>query len=130
MDKQYVKRQLATFALSMFRKDFFGIYHGSLSAKLDTNLFTINTKNAIFDSISEQSLIDLFYNKDYRWKEASIDASIHQGIYRQISDAKFITFTMPPLYHRVFAESLHHHSQRLFRIQRIWKNHHLRSQKV
>jgi len=96
MDKQYVKRQLSTFALSMFRKDFFGIYHGSLSAKLDTNLFTINTKSAIFDSINEESLIDLFYNKDYRWKDASIDASIHQGIYRQISDAKFITFTMPP----------------------------------
>ena len=96
MDKQYIKRQLATFALSMFRKDFFGIYHGSLSAKLDTNLFTVNTKNAIFDSINEESLIDLFYNKDYRWKDASIDASIHQGIYRQISDAKFITFTMPP----------------------------------
>lgn len=105
MDKQLVKRQLASFALSMFRKDFFGIYHGSLSAKLDTNQFTVNTKNAIFDSISEESLIDLFYNKDYRWKDASIDASIHQGIYRQISDAKFITFTMPPF---TTAFSLHH----------------------
>ncbi|MGD9969439.1 MAG: class II aldolase and adducin N-terminal domain-containing protein [Sulfuricurvum sp.] len=96
MDKQYIKRQLKSFALSMFRKDFFGIYHGSLSAKLDTNLFTINTKNAIFDSLSEENLIDLFYNRDYRWKDASIDASIHHGIYRQISDAKYITFTMPP----------------------------------
>lgn len=96
MDKQNIKRQLASFALSMFRKDFFGIYHGSLSAKLDINLFAINTRNAIFDSIGESNLIELFYNKDYRWKEASIDALIHHGIYRQISDAKYITFTMPP----------------------------------
>jgi len=105
MDKAYIKRQLASFALSMFRKDFFGIYHGSLSAKLDTNHFTINAKNAIFDSIGEHNLIELFYNKDYRWKEASIDASIHHGIYRQISDAKFVTFTMPPF---TTAFSLHH----------------------
>lgn len=96
MDKHTTKKQLSTFALSMFRKDFFGIYHGSLSAKLDVDRFTINMKNAIFDSIREENLIDLFYNKDYRWKDASIDASIHHGIYRQISDAKFVTFTMPP----------------------------------
>lgn len=96
MNKQNIKRELSSLTLSMFRKDFFGIYHGSISAKLETNLFTINTKDAIFDTINEEHLIDLYYKKDYRWKEASMDASIHLGIYQNISDAKFISFTMPP----------------------------------
>ncbi|HFU74174.1 MAG TPA: hypothetical protein ENK65_01320 [Helicobacteraceae bacterium] len=96
MNKEHIKKELASLTLSMFRKDFFGIYHGSISAKLESNLFTINTKDAIFDTINESNLIDLFYKKDYRWKEASMDASIHLGIYQNISDAKFISFTMPP----------------------------------
>lgn len=96
MNKDNVKDQLSSLALSMFRKDFFGIYHGSLSAKLESNLFVINTRDAIFDSFDAQSMIELYYNKDYRWNDASIDADIHLNIYRQITDAKFITFSMPP----------------------------------
>lgn len=92
-------------ALSMFRKDFFGIYHGSISAKLENNLFLINTRDTVFDAINDKSLIELYFNKDYRWKAASIDSSIHLGIYKQISDAKYITFTMPPF---TTAYSLHH----------------------
>lgn len=96
MNKQLVRSQIKTFSLSMFRKDFFGIYHGSISAKTDSNQFIINTDDAIFDSLDEKTLIELNFKKDYRWKQASIDADIHKSIYSHISDAKFITFTMPP----------------------------------
>jgi L-fuculose-phosphate aldolase len=80
----------------MFRKDFFGIYHGSISAKTESNRFIINTKEAVFDSLDNNSLIELYFKRDYRWNQASIDAKIHYNIYSQISDAKFICFSMPP----------------------------------
>jgi L-fuculose-phosphate aldolase len=96
MNKPHLRTQLTTLALSMFRKDFFGIYHGSISAKTESNRFLINTKEAVFDALDEASLIELYFKKDYRWKQASIDASIHYSIYSQISEAKFICFSMPP----------------------------------
>ena len=96
MNKKNLQNQLSDLALSMFRKDFFGIYHGSISAKTESNRFLINKKEAIFDGIDEKSLIELYFKIDYRWKQASIDATIHYSIYSQISDAKFISFTMPP----------------------------------
>ncbi len=96
MNRQSLKTKLATLALSMFRKDFFGIYHGSLSAKTESNRFIINTKEAVFDAIDETNLIELYFKKDYRWNQASIDSNIHFSIYSQISEAKFICFSMPP----------------------------------
>ncbi len=96
MNRQLLNTKLSTLALSMFRKDFFGIYHGSISAKTESNRFLINTKEAVFDALDENSLIELYFKKDYRWNQASIDSKIHFSIYSQISDAKFISFTMPP----------------------------------
>lgn len=96
MNREHVKNQLSTLALSMFRKDFFGIYHGSISAKVESNRFIINTKEAIFDAIDNSNLIELYFKKDYRWNQASVDANIHHNIYSQMSDAKFICFSMPP----------------------------------
>ena len=96
MNRDHLRGKLSTLALSMFRKDFFGIYHGSLSAKIESNRFLINTKEAVFDDLSDSSLIELYFKKDYRWKQASIDSNIHYSIYSQISDAKFICFSMPP----------------------------------
>ena len=96
MNRDHLKNKLSILALSMFRKDFFGIYHGSLSAKTESNRFLINTKEAIFDDLNNNSLIELYFKKDYRWKQASIDSNIHYSIYSQISDAKFICFSMPP----------------------------------
>jgi len=96
MNKKIIQNQLEKLSLSLFRKDFFGIYHGSISAKTEQSRFMINTKEAVFDSIDETSLIELYFQKDYRWNQASIDAEIHHLIYENISDAKFITFTMPP----------------------------------
>ncbi|MBL4730262.1 MAG: class II aldolase and adducin N-terminal domain-containing protein [Sulfurimonas sp.] len=96
MNRLSIKNKLSTLALSMFRKDFFGIYHGSISAKTESNRFIINTKEAIFDAIGEDSLVELYFKKDYRWNQASIDSKIHHNIYSQISDAKFISFSMAP----------------------------------
>jgi len=95
MNLQNLKVKLSKLALSMFRKDFFGIYHGSISAKTESSRFLINTKEAIFDALDDNSLIELYYKKDYRWNQASIDANIHFSIYSQISEAKFICFSMP-----------------------------------
>jgi len=96
MNKSNLKNKLSSLALSMFRKDFFGIYHGSISAKTESNRFLINTQEAIFDAIDDHNLIELYYKKDYRWNQASIDSTIHHSIYSQISEAKFICFSMPP----------------------------------
>ena len=96
MNKNRLNQQLSSFALSMFRKDFYGIYHGALSAKTESNRFIINTNEAIFDDIKSENLLELYFAKDYRWNDASTDASIHKGIYKLISDAKFVTFSMPP----------------------------------
>jgi len=95
MNKSNLKSKLSSLALSMFRKDFFGIYHGSISAKTESHRFLINTKEAIFDALDDMSLIELYFKKDYRWNQASIDAKIHYSIYSQISEAKFICFSMP-----------------------------------
>ncbi len=96
MNTTHLKNKLSKLALSMFRKDFFSMYHGSISAKIESNRFVINTSEAIFDMLDEESLIELDFKKDYRWKQASLDSIIHYNIYSQISDAKFISFTMPP----------------------------------
>jgi len=95
MNRNSLKQKLATLALSMFRKDFFGIYHGSISAKTESNRFLINTKEAVFDALDTASTIELYFKKDYRWNQASMDAKIHYSIYSQISEAKFICFSMP-----------------------------------
>ena len=96
MNRESVKNKLSSLALSMFRKDFFGIYHGSISAKVESSRFIINIKDAVFDALKHDSLIELYFRQDYRWKIASIDANIHYSIYSQISDAKFICYSMPP----------------------------------
>jgi L-fuculose-phosphate aldolase len=96
MNRDKLKEKLSTLSLSMFRKDFFGIYHGSISAKTESNRFIINTKEAVFDALNNDNLIELYFKKDYRWNQASIDAKIHFNIYSQISEAKFVCFSMPP----------------------------------
>lgn len=83
-------------SLSMFRKNFFGIFHGSISARLSRDEFMINKAQAVFDNLNPQSLIPLKIQKDYRWNEASIDTPIHAQIYHAHPDAKFIAYAMPP----------------------------------
>ena len=94
-------------SLSMFRKDFIGIFHGSISARVEQNKFLINKKNTIFDDVNDEDFISLRSNKDYRWKEASQDADIHLNIYQNINEAKYICYAMPPF---LTAYSLNHES--------------------
>ena len=95
VDKSLVKL-LSGLSLTMFSKNFFGIYHGSISAKIDQYNFLINTSDAIFDEMSENSFCTLNINKqDYRWHMASIESHIHATIYANIHEAKYIAFGMP-----------------------------------
>lgn len=87
---------LSDLSLTMFRKNFFGIYHGAISAKQDHTSFIINAADAIFDEMNESSFCLLNMNKqDYRWKIASIEAHIHSTIYNNIHEAKYIAFGVP-----------------------------------
>lgn len=96
IDKNIVKH-LSDISLALFRKNFFGIYHGAISKKIDHNSFVINKKEAIFDEIDTSSLCQLSMNTyDYSWKLASMEANIHNSIYNQIHEAKYIAFGMPP----------------------------------
>lgn len=95
MDKATVEL-LADLSLTMFRKNFFGIYHGAISAKLDQEHFLINTADAIFDEMDEKSFCTLnMHDQDYRWNMASMESHIHQTIYTNIHEAKYIAFGMP-----------------------------------
>ncbi len=96
MDKKDIKNEIKTVALAMFRKNFLGIFHGSISAKTQKDRIIINKKEAIFDELYDEKLIEISSKKDYHWEEASIDSSIHFGIYKNIHEAKFICYTMPP----------------------------------
>lgn len=105
MDENTIANGIKRVALAMFRKDFLGIFHGSISARIEQNKILINKKDAIFDGICDENLIELHSKKDYSWSEASIDADIHLGIYKNIPEAKFICYAMPPF---ITAYSLTH----------------------
>lgn len=104
---QFTVENLTKISLSMFRKNFFGIFHGSISAKVEYNKFIINKREAIFDEMGRESFIQLYHKKDYRWKEASIDSPIHANIYQKIPDAKYIAYGLP---HYTMAYSLRYDS--------------------
>ena len=89
-------KNLKTISLSMFRKNFFGIFHGSLSVKLEEVHFLINKKDAIFDDLDEESFIMLYHKRDYRWNDARMDTFIHSLLYQNIPNAKYIAYGMPP----------------------------------
>jgi len=102
---KFLINEMQEIALSMFRKNFLGIFHGSISARVEQNRFIINKREAIFDRLKESDFIELYSRKDYRWNDASIDADIHANIYKNISEAKYITYAMPPF---ITAYSLNH----------------------
>ncbi|QKF65059.1 class II aldolase and adducin N-terminal domain-containing protein [Campylobacter corcagiensis] len=105
MDQKNTLDLMKRLSLSMFRKSFFGIYHGSLSARISLTKFTINKKDAIFDGLQDKDFITIDEKRDYKWDEASIDSEIHLNIYKTIYEAKFIAFAMPP---NTVAYSLNH----------------------
>ncbi len=96
LDKHLIE-EIRHISLSMFNKNFFGVYHGSISARVIKNTFLINKKSIILDEVNREALIELdCLQKDYRWNSASSDSEIHEHIYRLISSAKYISYTMPP----------------------------------
>jgi len=90
--------ELKRISRSMFAKNYFGVFHGSISAKVAINAFMINKKETILDKVSESQFIRLTCDqkRDYRWKDASVDVNIHQAIYASLPNAKYISYTMPP----------------------------------
>lgn len=96
MNTQYAINEIKRVSTSMFKKNFFGIFHGSISARVEHNQFIINKKDTIFDEISSDDLILLRAKKDYRWNDASIDSDIHLNIYKNIGEAKYVCYAMPP----------------------------------
>lgn len=97
MDKHLLK-ELQHISNSMFSKNYFGLFHGSISAKTDIHAFVINKKDTILDDVTNDSFIRLTSNtrQDYRWKDASPDSEIHSQIYKNLPNAKYISYTMPP----------------------------------
>lgn len=97
MDSQHLLKEIQSVSLSMFRKNFLGVYHGSISARTAPAEFLINKKEAIFDKINEDSLIHLdVLGRDYRWNMSSMDAEIHEQIYQDLPQASYACYTMPP----------------------------------
>ena len=102
IDKNHVD-QLSKLSLTLFRKNFFGIYHGSISTKLDHSTFMINTSDAIFDEMSSSSFCTLNINKqDYRWKivHGYIKNPLLWGLFNLLFIAfyqqiLFVGFTLP-----------------------------------
>ncbi len=93
---KHLLEELKEASHSMFHKNFMGIFHGSISAKIESGKFIINTKDAVFNNLKDSDFIELYEKRDYRWSDASIDAHIHLKIYQNISEAKYVTYTMAP----------------------------------
>ncbi len=96
MDKHLID-DIKHVSLSLFEKNFFGVYHGSISARVSKNSFIINSKDTILNEVTESSLVKLDCQKrDYRWNLANTDVHIHEHIYESIPNAKYVSYTMPP----------------------------------
>lgn len=96
VDKHLIE-DIKHISLSLFNKNFFSVYHGSISARVSASGFIINSKDTILDEITEASLVKLdFQKRDYRWSMANPDVHIHENIYEHIPSAKYISYTMPP----------------------------------
>ncbi len=89
-------KEIKNISLSLFRKNFFGIQNGSISLRNDSASFIINKKDVLFDKLDTDSFVELNYKKDYRWKDADENASAHLQIYKNIEEAKYVSFSMPP----------------------------------
>ena len=81
MDKHLID-DIKHISLSLFNKNFFSVYHGSISARISSSGFIINSKDTILDEVTEDSLVRLDCQKrDYRWSMANQDVHIHEHIY-------------------------------------------------
>lgn len=88
--------ELISVGEAMFRKDFLGIFHGAISARLNNAKFIINKKDAIFDSLAPQDFTTISHKQDYSWQEASTDAFIHSRLYSEIEEARYAACSFCP----------------------------------
>lgn len=100
-----VLRDLQNISRTMFKKDCFNIFQGSISHKLNETKFIINTKDAVFDDLRAENLVILSHKRDYSYNEASSQASLHSYIYKEINEAKCFAYALPPY---TIAYSLQH----------------------
>ena len=100
-----VLRDLQNISRTMFKKDCFNIFQGSISHKLNETKFIINTKDAVFDDLRAENLVILSHKRDYSYNEASSQASLHSYIYKEIAEAKCFAYALPPY---ALAYSLQH----------------------
>jgi L-fuculose-phosphate aldolase len=94
----YLIKELQQTSASMFAKNYFDLFHGSISAKIDIHGFIINKKETILNQVEESDFIRLTSNtrRDYRWKDATPDSEVHAHIYSALPNAKYICYTIPP----------------------------------
>ena len=77
----------------MMRENILGMFHGSISLKKNNDKFIINRREAIFDEIDENSLIELSMFQQSMWGMGSNQSHIHAAIYEGIPQAKYIVFS-------------------------------------
>jgi len=58
----YLLNELKNVSHSMFSKNYFGVFHGSISAKIAVNAFVINKKEVILDEVNKDDFIELVCN--------------------------------------------------------------------
>lgn len=84
-------------ALSVLGRRLFSLglvnYGSSLSMRFDSDNFIVSKQNSLFESKDDYAL--LLGKKDYRWKEASKNALLHQNIYKNIISARFACYCSP-----------------------------------
>ncbi|OBV29938.1 hypothetical protein BKN38_09990 [Helicobacter sp. CLO-3] len=104
-----IMKNLSDVAYSLCRSGLFGVFYGSISARLSKSNFIINRKDALLDKMNNDSFIMLHDKEDYRWQEASLDSFIHANIYRNFLEARFVIYSHAPyatsysLKHKVIA---------------------------
>ena len=90
MKKKYLNEKIKKVAYSLYDKDLFGIRLGSISFRSEGAKLVINKSDAFFNQLDDDSIIELHFQPDYRYNQASKDATIHQQIYHNFLDAKFV----------------------------------------
>lgn len=71
-------------------------FSASLSMRFEESSFIINKQDMLFAVPNSDDFMLLQGKKDYRWKEASEHALIHQNIFKSVVWAKFACVCMPP----------------------------------
>ena len=64
MIDKHLFHDLQHISVSLFHKNFFSVYHGSISARIGPSSFMINSKETILDEFTEESLVSWIVRKE------------------------------------------------------------------